>query len=459
MRWPAIVAVLVACGGTAEPPIEDSAQDGTRLHLRWWELDGARVVNDDDPNGPFFRDTLLDTDCRIVNWNTGRSSCAPVNLGSGYADIMYADAGCTQPLAPIRPGACITPAYAIEYDDVGATQIVSILGPSTATQYYDLTNGDCIGPLQIAGTPYEFHETGAPIVDADLVAVAGGSARGTGRIQRVYLESDDGFRFPFALWDTELEETCRVYAVGDELRCTIPVNVWGRAFYFADATCTTTPLFDGTHAQQRYWASQASLTADTTYYEVGEEVVPDPLYGGYDEASCAVRDPMGQRFYAAHVIEMARLTRAPASGPGRIVPNVLSGEGSRLADGLHDTLLDVDCTIRGMADGTFRCLPGVGGLRTFYADNTCTTTVEVYEHILQTGDPPRYLGRGAGNGCTGGISEIYELGTVRLGAVFDRATPTLCVPHQAPGGEIVPAEYYLPGAPVALDMFAVATRS
>jgi len=429
--------LLAACGAD-EPRLEDHAQSGTRLHLQLWDAASVRSVASD-----LVYDAQLDVLCRPLTWSDGVSYCAPTDE-QGNADLMYADAGCTQPLAAVPKTACTPPAFAVDFDEVGISRLVEVGAASTATQYYDLTNGTCIGPLEVAGNRnHVFHATGRAIDPAMLATIAPGPVRGSGRVRRIYLESPDGLRLPFAYHDTKLGADCRMRTGGGTSSCVPDAVVVGISTY-RDAACTD-PLVESTLVGG---ATYVSYLGDV--YRPGAPISVPPLYASFSDG-CRAVDPLPGVTYRplGPEVVLDELARVPESS-ARISPLLLKSDESVLREpGFFDRDHDAECRPGTFADGIMRCVPRAGGLRTYYTEPTCTTTVELHEHILRPdASPPPYLVEGEVRDCAGVITALSTLGDVRGGAVFDKTSTGLCVAHQAPGGEIVPAAYYLAGAPV-----------
>lgn len=205
------LAMLMACGGgSSAPTLEDSAQSGARLKLRWLVAGDERAIAV-EPNALWAFDTQLGVECTPLAWSDGTTYCTPGTVRGVHTGVVFTDAACSQPMTVVDLNVCPAPVYAEMSDATGLTALWTIGPKSAATTYYDRADTSCIGPLQASGLIMkELHDLGTPIDRSALVAMSLGEPRGTGRVGWRYFDTADGLSQPATLYDTELGTFCSV---------------------------------------------------------------------------------------------------------------------------------------------------------------------------------------------------------------------------------------------------------
>src|SRR5436190_17975245 len=125
----ALVAVVVLAVGSGDNELDTSPGSGSRLKLTWYDFaDGARE-RARDFLAEYF-DSELGVPCRPVEWDDGTLRCVP-----DQAQVVYADAACTQRLAR-------DPGYAFATEDVyrcegcRPARLFPVTGRKTVARYW-----------------------------------------------------------------------------------------------------------------------------------------------------------------------------------------------------------------------------------------------------------------------------------------------------------------------------------
>jgi hypothetical protein len=465
-----LVCALPACGGGGsggpdagddggdDAPFgpDDGAVSGSRLKLNWIDFSGTRV------GGVQAHDTAIDADCYPAKWNDGASRCTPISGGV----IAYRDAGCTQtvgvnyldPTCPTEPADFFQMSIYSACD--GGIAHVYHRGDAVAlTGYYEMIEGMCYGPYASPGL--SFHELGAEVLPDTLAPLVLGQPIGTGRYRQRFWESADGARLFARAADDVLGTDCYLQRYLDTSTGTCSPMSVRYTQNFADATCTQpalanpagcdAPEYIGHYptigvcpedAGSHYYPVAGTTT--TIYRRAGaacELATPDPtatyLVSGPElvipELALAIDDEAGRQLQLAHVIDGSSRVRAY---------------------GQYDVVNDVDCYIVPEGDG-HRCIPYRSGPVTFFADATCTTTIELVEVYSEGGScdepaPPRFTMKVI-TGCPT-TYEVYRVGPryaapvyANDGACLEVTDPTQ-IRYQL--GELVPQTAFPAGTAV-----------
>jgi hypothetical protein len=479
VRWWSGLALVAACSSDAPvfndappavidaPPAvdpNDGARSGTRLKLTWFEFaDGARQWDG-------FYDAERKETCYIYrDWIDGKSYCAPDYSGS----IVYTSSTCTAKATEIYkdPSCALAQLpYTMEWDYTPCDSRPAHLylrgtKLSLAQYYYKTSDGRCGGPYTTT-TSYDYYAVGAEVAPSELVEVTIGSPVGPGRLGTRFYQSSDGMRLQATVHDSELGADCypQVYATGATTGSCAPNARY--AAYDQDAACTQHKIAINKQCELPkytvYYPPEACPADPPSYYTLGTPVSGSPLYY-YDGASCVASTPSTANNYyrVGTELAVAPVDRVVAAAASRLqLVHYTNSEGmSYRSYNLYDSQKGADCYPTKLPDGTIRCVPYGGYVRTLYRESTCTQTIDLVEvdsGPASCGAPtvPKFARKyvtPAPGSCNYG-TQVFDVGAPYSGTVYeDFGTCQVYSPATA--------KLYSLGAPVPVTDFVTATTS
>ena len=403
-----LVLVLVACddgGGTGPDAGGDAPapHSGSRLHLKWIESGGERLVAG-------IHDVELDADCRFVRTADDVMRCLPrypAHLEGYLAD--FADAACTRPVHVISPAECAStpPTRVTAYLNQGCAppRVLELGERVRPAVIYERRGTECVA--QAAGDA-EIYAVG-PEVALDAFVAATEDVVGAGRIQRVDLVGEDGSRVFGTLRDTEAGSDCSFASDGGPYdRCVPMPHAWTPRWY-QDRTCETpVPAFSTS------WAPTCTPDLvlvrderddDARLYRKGDERAPAPHYEQRAGACVEVGASPSVRAYSlGDEIPLAEGT-AIVEGTGpireRFAETGTGADAVRQPVGYWDAARGISCWPSHAADGSLRCIAfAQAWAEDLFADDRCTEPVRVARSgARDDAEAPRYAVQSKGLGC------------------------------------------------------------
>ena len=420
MRWIWLLALL-ACGDNVIPRLE-------RVH---YDIAGVEV---DDPE--LFHDRLRDEDCTAMKWADGATYCTPQ-----YTDAVYSDPICTHPLAHASDvPAGYVGTYFVLRGDASLRRLWPVAAEiTTPAQYWVLESGSCLGPYS-GDSNTHYAAVGAELDESHFVRVRRSAPAGSGRVQLVALDTDDGLHVPLALHDRTLSTDCDLEFAQDvdHARCVPAGAVAGTLF--RDAGCSEPVLLSPDPPPfARYGASDCP-----TYATVGDEVTGEQLFDITDGVCGPVTLPNGYRQFAVGApLDLPVVTRERGAGT-RIQPIARVAGAVRIPDGwVHDTQLAADCR-PGLLAGTHRCMPATTDVTSYFIDDQCRDPIDVaFIPESACAPAPKFAFR---------PEAVHPIGERVPMQLYEVSTGDRCVPY-APQPPYVA---HMIGPPLPLDTFAPA---
>ncbi|HUS27397.1 MAG TPA: hypothetical protein VMZ53_02780 [Kofleriaceae bacterium] len=224
--------LVAACGRIDFAPLPDAGAppvtNGRRLHAVEAESDhGSLFLGWYDPE--------LGTECTFRTAEDGATRCLPP---TDYG-VLFADAGCTAPLAelvgPWANAACARPPYATRL----ATNTVYRMGmASTQTTTYAGNPTNCLVVMPAITPPTFLFEVGE-VIPASAFVAATEALVPLGRLSAVELiGDDDSHQRTGEMFDTVRNERCRWLANGIDTAYCVGNSVTVSPPGFSDAACT-----------------------------------------------------------------------------------------------------------------------------------------------------------------------------------------------------------------------------
>lgn len=476
MRYWIVMGLLVSagCGGGSHsappdaPPsdsgdptdtsvfdIEQGIHSGTRLKLQYNDFSGVRTLN-----GVFDHDR--NETCTPHLADDGKEYCIPVLHGT----VVYADAGCTQPLGRNTDAPCgISSYYRLTNSASCDGALHKVFSRGTAAppaQYYRGSPESCAGPFD--ARPGELATLGAEVPFSAFVQLTRVTTDHHNQLEAQYYETADGARIEPTLFDSQRHVVCDLGAGDDPAKAVCnPVERAISFNSFASADCTgpvapsaascpgpayievfdvTCPLF----LVSRVHAAGALIHPDTVYASAGSGVCgPTGLLSGFDYY------PAGPDLTPS----LPQLTRAVDAVPGARLQPIRSSDGRArvLLGTMYDTTLNTDCVPTRLDDGTTRCLP----ISSFppaidFTDSDCKTPIAVVNVPPTCGvipmTPFAIFERDPEDSCAD-PHEVRRLGEVYTGPLFSNET-TICTP-------VTGVTTYKLGPAIPFDQFPAAT--
>ena len=230
---------------------------------------------------------------------------------------------------------------------------------------------------------------------ADAASVSNDIHRSGRRLKISYLESAEGTRQFWELFDRELQQPCWYTYTAAGLRC-VPPNTWVSVYGDADCTRPLVTWFPVSCGQVPDLVAEDERTECTSQltrvFRRGARLAPRVVYHRrYDDGSCEATEPSPDADYYATGDEIpltAFVAGTPRRGAGatRLVQEVLEGDdGSQVEWGLHDQALDTDCHpyVPSLISNGFdsdekdlTCVPPTAQAR--FSDTSCTEPVAAW---------------------------------------------------------------------------------
>ena len=414
----AILAVLLlfalGCGGESkrerhqsDEPARDT-QGGRRVEARFIEsADGIGVFR-------HFYDTELEVGCNFEPVGSDAWRCLPE--GPRILEIVYTDAECTEPHAPLLRTShglegCTPPRYAVVGGSCGrAPSVFEIGSPSSADGWYRIVDGACT--VSTSGTDYlitPYAVTPIALEEFQVGRLVPGDE--TEGVVPVDLRSDDGAGVRVGFRDALEGFDCRVGAPDE--RC-YPTDSGLMGYLFADADCTqpaAMPLYCTERTQLPF--AQTPSPDGAVYHRGGSRL--SSSYSGSPELCEPSMN--GVAFEVGPEIPMTRFAagqRATVVGGDLEVTVESVGTASLLAQSLQSTSHGgYLCHDARGSDGELRCLPPPETSLDFFADAACTERVEaaqgeVFAVAVPSVCPPEVRVYARGDRHTGPVYAVTE---------------------------------------------------
>lgn len=361
----------VAADSDAEPPppFVPYWTSGTRMRARL-----LVPVEGGDPYWNGWRDTTLGMDCRGAIATDGNERCVAQTV---RADVHYADAGCTQPLAWVLPATCGSATHAFVKNAMDQWRTFAIGALHTGAVYQ---NPGCV--LSSAPDAGTLHALGAEVAPAQLLAAEYRSVQ-VGAFERPIQGFPDGAGVEIGSLFTPMggcipaaheigpspcfpnvRRTTPIYL---DTSCTQPGFYWDRQSYDP----TTIPdllVFDPAACENSY--KLYTVTADVTA----------PTYYRLTTGGCtAFTSGAIAKLYTATQITSTMPNGTIVVGPRRGRLGYLYWVGSDnepLAVRYWDHDLQTPCIPINATDGKLRCLPEQLRRVSASRDGTCSAAPE-----------------------------------------------------------------------------------
>jgi hypothetical protein len=441
-------------GGGSDGNAPD-VHDGDRLVLRVAD-DGARVLG--------IYDTELEVACAFREASDGRLRCLPLVFTQQRYDaasglwLPYADGSVDCPPSYLL---AVDPPDPLECDTPAGTAVYTV--GEELTEVCTATTGElCTVTRNVPDdADARFFAAGELVPPGSFVA--GEIEQGDGgRLRPRYVAGDDGSRFAWDLYDTEVATPC-AFAIADDgiARC-LPTSRGPDGFAFVDGAPDPVPYRRG---------NLACLPAHVGWPAAVDAFACDPqttalhLTGATLDEVCVQRTgdmcsawqsfaedaPAGATFVLAGDARpsstFVAATSMTRSDPGRLrTVQWVTDDGLEIPAGLFDDELGIACAWGLAADDTWRCLPTTP---TTDGDLDPATTDLTLARRGNTGCPPPYLTwteTGSSFACTPAVTHVHDVaGTTDT--LCTSVSAGMCVATQgiadtAPAG----ATYFLAGA-------------
>ena len=355
-------------GGEDEPEVHD----GSRLVIRWLQP----TSGPDQVIGLF--DDVLGVACSIRAASDGVLRCLPSSDASG----THVQAPAATRVPYVHGNESCAPAYVVVDDETSGFDCepprftVHAVDDARADVCDAVTDGLCTSvrtPGDDAPSGSRFYLAGDPIDPEAFVAAEIVVGDGDTRVRRRFIETDDGARLGWDLFDTELELSCTFRPAADgSIRCLPVATNEGWGFFGLPGAWDTAPYRRGNTSCPPAFVeapdTPGSFSCDDTLYALLEASAPTDevclqLTGESCSSTLSVSDdaPAGAAFYAGGTeVDPGMFARADldTEGDDRIVSRVHETEdGLRVPYGLRDTELGIDCAYAADDASDHRCLP------------------------------------------------------------------------------------------------------
>jgi hypothetical protein len=413
-------APMGGAGGEGGTVIDFSrlAGSGTRLKVRG--LQAGDVVA---PRELF--DTELGHPCSAMQTEDGVLRCVP-----GQAQLVYADAACTMPVARTSSFDCDSPPYANEWSERGAEvhevteEIVNL-----STVYF-AQEGGC---LESSSPPAAYRVAGPALEPSRFVAMEQVEVPRGDRLEVRYYVAEDGAYIAGRATDRELDARCQVAPLPGGVDACIP-DLEGQIAWnsFAEPDCTGAVL-QGHNANPRFfWDADVvdGCAGDIHVYEFGELL---PVTYSNGSSACEMVDN-GHDYRLGPEIAPALLAEVTFEllGTGRIrLRESRAGDGPIATEyGMLDTMLDALCTPTRFDDGSYRCVPQAYEVRLDYGpfgDAACT------QPLARACLAASYFVARVAESCWEDAEAVFAPGAPFTGATLYYRSGASCNGHAASG--------------------------
>jgi hypothetical protein len=428
------LAIVVGCGGGGggHGPITvlpDTAVSGTRLKLAWYDFGGGVKTW---ASATDLYDAQLATPCTPMPWGDGVTRCTPP-----LAPVAFADAQCTQPVllgdeqfgAGIGTGCNTQTALGPLYESTGNTISVTQLWIRDGN-----TCSEADPPNPLVAVSAAAHPT------SDLVTITT-QEQGDGRLQIDTLVGDDGLVVPLQPHDAMLGVSCDVSDIvgGASLPCKA-LGAPNADDLYSDAQCKAAATWVPASGCPAPALAYIDTNTCPEYHAIGDPVGPTAYMGPFGCVQQGVPSDGSTLHALGPIVDALQLARAPATSSGRVQLEYLTDAvgATRFRDPreLWDAQLMTECRMSVVADGgTSECRPDghVYGRGQLYSDAACTQPISGF--LIEYGDdtcesrtPPPYLTIDFLSPTT----DIYKVGAVHPGPIYQGVDPTDCIPISWP---------------------------
>lgn len=350
----------------ASTPVTFNWKSGSRLKVR-----GAKSADGDSlPIG--FRDSTLNQNCTVNLASDGTYRCLPTFAESAIAFTgivgIYADKGCTQPVARVLYTAaeCATPKHVLLANATANDtryQVYPVGTPYSGPLHIKGTSGNCSDGLNTPGSGYLIDPTKE--VAASTYAKMTSTPRTVAGVSgRMYIGDDASEQLETLTDSAHGGWDCALTDSGVFAGSCVPTRTAGRGA-FSDPNCATAVAFGRNNSQAIATANDCS---DTTSLEtIGAAVAVGS--GSYytkntSTGACTAGNlPAISSLYSLGSAVAANSLLTPGtsqSGSTRLVKRVRTAPASTselYADAFYDTALKIPCTPQFDQAGQARCLP------------------------------------------------------------------------------------------------------
>jgi len=395
--------IAAACGDNAAPAAAATA--GSRLALYGYTFDdgGEQVY-------PYeWFDSARHEPCTRQQWSDGATYCTPFATA-----VVYSDAGCSQEVARISPGAVAGYAYTTFATSGGALiSRLRELGDPVAVGdfYYSSEAGSCTPHAISDGATFRTITDRAHAA-TDFVRIRRLTDPSSDRFVALRDRGDDGMIVTIGFHDAKLGLDCSPagFANADRASCT-PLDP-APASYFNDATCET-PTVSAAFAANS--AIESVAGACPRYFAITERQTT-VLYDGTPD-HCVAATPGGTYYEAGPELDLGTVPRSAAATTARYAPIALGDPTLHVVDAyVHDNRLGVDC--EPSQGGS--CIPAnAGSIVSLFSDAGCTQPIQLASVPPDCGIHATFVA---------GDLELFAIGALFAGTAYTISTADICAP-------------------------------
>jgi hypothetical protein len=424
MRVAWVWLLAIGCGDNI-PDADDGARSGSRLRLRWFDIEGTRqwqaeagtrIMAGRLVETETYYDRDRDETCIPQPWLDGTTRCTPdVEL---IASKRYLDAQCTIRVTE-RPQDY---RYVGDYDDKCGLRRRWRVYPVIRTMprndlYYVAADGRCWG---VPSTASEVGVLGDELAAGAFAEMTLARRPDGERVAVRYREAGDGLRLPLGLDDAVLGASVLVHTDSGERvmppgwNTTNPLTL-----FYADAACAGRAYV---RVDPGCPAPKSALEPGPIFYAIGARSAETPLFTTSAGVCKQLLNPIESDFYEV-------LTAAPIVPVGMSVDTTAEqrrvelqhararGVSLRLR-ALFDTQLGTECVPQLFPDDVYRCMPASGITADgFFEDAACQQGLRLVQIPAQR-RPARHVV--VDRELFGGTLTIYEAVDPYVGPLFAR---------------------------------------
>jgi hypothetical protein len=442
------IVFSVACGGDDAPATPDAAipdapppdapppdpnegaVNGSRIKLRWYKTqDGLKTFKE-------LFDSQRNEVCSAQEFSDGKTHCAP-----DAERVVYADAGCTQPVGIVPDPGCTgagappPPSYFVERVQMACgTQISRVFARGSQlsmTEYHQkLATGCDPSPTQTTSNQiYALIDEVPATALAVMTKTTPGAA--AGRLAERVWTTPDGLKVPASVYDTELAAECAVTASPTDAAAAVCVPTTASRALYRDDVCTQPEAEIATGCSTSGFIDVADkpLCRATShrYFRIGSAVPAQDPFILQDTCEPRVQTPGASYFLPGAEVALPAIARAHGTTGRRLEPIYATVGELRVRAGLFDIAKVTECVIQNdVTTGTIACLPQATAVG-LYTDDNCTSAVDIA--LVSTGadscpalPAPSYAVKTIPTQpgeCSGGLEPHAVLG-LHTGALFQK---------------------------------------